>query len=106
MLREELARRFPHWVEPLRRCIGEPQPRSIAPPARRAPATALIEPLSGREREILDLMEIGCSNRDIAARLSIVEGTVKTHVKHIFGKLGARNRTEAVAIARSLQIIA
>ncbi|NTW01013.1 MAG: hypothetical protein HGA19_06825 [Oscillochloris sp.] len=103
MLNIELTRRFPLWVEPLRASFAEYQ----APPAPlgRISSAAVTEPLSEREREIVNLMAIGCSNRDIAGRLSIVEGTVKTHLKHIFGKLGASNRTEAVAIARSLLII-
>lgn len=103
MLRLELAQRFPHWVEALQRAAGTPAQRP-APPAP-APVEAKVEPLSAREHEILALMALGCSNRTIAGRLSIVEGTVKTHLKHIFGKLGASNRTEAVAIARSLQLI-
>jgi ATP/maltotriose-dependent transcriptional regulator MalT len=43
---------------------------------------------------------LGLSNKDISRRMTITDGTVKTHIKAIFGKLDARNRTEAVAIAR------
>jgi DNA-binding NarL/FixJ family response regulator len=54
-------------------------------------------PVTAREREILALLAEGKRDREIAARLSLAESTVKTHVQHILHKLGARNRTEAVA---------
>lgn len=59
------------------------------------------DPLSERERQVLALLADGRPNREISLILSISEGTVKTHLKHIFSKLGARNRTEAAIIARS-----
>jgi DNA-binding NarL/FixJ family response regulator len=57
------------------------------------------EPLTEREREVLQHVAGGNRNRDIADRLFISEETVKVHVKHIMEKLGASDRTEAVAIA-------
>ncbi|MFD3686443.1 response regulator [Nocardiopsis sp. NPDC058631] len=59
----------------------------------RAPAV----PLSDRETEILRLIAGGSTNRDAAARLFISEATVKTHVLHIYGKLGVNDRAAAVA---------
>lgn len=64
------------------------------------PATAAIEPLSDREREVLVLLAQGRSNREIAEKLVITEGTVKNHVSNILGKLQAENRTQAADIAR------
>jgi len=61
---------------------------------------ALEEPLTARESDVLRGIALGCSNRRVADELGIAEGTVKTHLKRIFGKLYARNRTEAVVIAR------
>jgi len=55
--------------------------------------------LTGREREVLDLLAQGRSNKEIAAALKITERTVKFHVSSIMGKLGANNRTEVVTIA-------
>jgi PAS domain S-box-containing protein len=52
-------------------------------------------PLTGQQQRILALLRDGLSNRDIAARLGIGEGTVKLHVSAILRRLGARNRTEA-----------
>jgi DNA-binding NarL/FixJ family response regulator len=56
------------------------------------------EPLTGREVEILRQLAGGNRNRDIAERLFIAEETVKAHIKHIMAKLGANDRTQAVAI--------
>ena len=57
-------------------------------------------PLSPREQELLQLLDAGLSNKDIARRGAISENTVKTHLARIYEKLGARRRTEALAIAR------
>lgn len=65
----------------------------------------MAESLTSRQLEILRLVAAGQSNRAIADTLFISEGTVKAHVHQITGKLLARNRTEAVATARSLQLI-
>jgi DNA-binding NarL/FixJ family response regulator len=61
----------------------------------RAPAA---DPLSQRELDVLALIAQGASNRDAATRLFISEATVKTHVLHIFAKLGVNDRAAAVAI--------
>ncbi|MDK2409664.1 response regulator transcription factor [Aphanizomenon sp. PH219] len=55
--------------------------------------------LSDRELEVIELITKGCSNNDIAERLYIASGTVKTHVCNIMNKLGANDRTQAVVIA-------
>jgi len=65
----------------------------------------LIEPLSDREREVLRLIADGLSNHEIADKLIIGLGTVKTHINNIFGKLGVKNRTQAVARARELNLL-
>ena len=76
----------------------------LAPPARTADAS-LPESLSEREREILQLLAQGLSNREIAARLSLARGTVKNYVTTILQKLGARDRTQAALRARELGLI-
>jgi LuxR family maltose regulon positive regulatory protein len=71
------------------------------------PAVAgLIEPLTGRELEVLRLLAAGRRNREIAQELVVTLETVKKHTSHIFAKLGATNRTQAVAHARRLGLIA
>jgi DNA-binding NarL/FixJ family response regulator len=57
------------------------------------------EPLTPRERQVLELLAEGLSNKSIASRLAISDQTAKFHVASICGKLGASNRTEAVRIA-------
>ena len=61
-------------------------------------AEHLIEPLTERERQVLQLLAQGLSNKQIATALSISEHTVKFHVSSIYAKLGAANRTEAVRL--------
>jgi DNA-binding NarL/FixJ family response regulator len=75
-------------------------PSALAPVKARLPGHALEEPLTPRECEVLDGIACGWSNRRVADVLGIGEGTVKTHLKRLYGKLYARNRTEAVVIAR------
>lgn len=72
-----------------------------SPPSRREP----VENLSERELGLLQLVAEGLSNRAIAQELSISENTVKYHMKNIFQKLNAQNRTEAVTIAIQLRIL-
>jgi DNA-binding NarL/FixJ family response regulator len=76
----------------------------VAPPAR-APDVGLSEPLSEREREILQLLAQGLSNREIADRLSLAQGTVKNYVTTVLQKLGVRDRTQAALRARELGLI-
>jgi DNA-binding NarL/FixJ family response regulator len=64
------------------------------------PTTTTNEPLSEREHEVLVLLAQGASNKDMAEKLSITEGTVKNHVSNILAKLQAENRTQAADIAR------
>lgn len=64
------------------------------------PAASPLEPLTEREREVLVLLAQGMSNKAIAGRLVLTEGTVKNHVSNILGKLQAENRTQAAEIAR------
>lgn len=56
-------------------------------------------PLSSREKEIVALVALGFSNRRVASRLFIAEGTVKTHLHNVFGKLGLRSRVTLVLYA-------
>jgi LuxR family transcriptional regulator, maltose regulon positive regulatory protein len=64
--------------------------------------SSLIEPLTEREIEVLTLIAQGLSNPEIAEKLVLSVGTVKTHVKHIYGKLGVDDRVTAAARAREL----
>ena len=63
-----------------------------------APIDELPEPLTSREREVLQMLAAGLANKEIAARLAISDHTVKFHVASILGKLGVSTRTEAVSV--------
>jgi LuxR family maltose regulon positive regulatory protein len=80
----------------------DPAPRDQAGPAG---TPGLSFPLSERELEVLRLMAKGLSNPQIAAILVVSPGTVKTHVSHIYDKLGSQNRAEAVSQAITLKLI-
>jgi LuxR family maltose regulon positive regulatory protein len=87
------------------RAFGE---KEAAPGARRDAAVAvpgLVERLTARELEVLALLAAGTPNPRIAAELVVTLDTVKKHVSHLLGKLGAANRTEAVTRARQLGLI-
>ncbi|MBP0456980.1 response regulator [Streptomyces montanisoli] len=72
----------------------------------RTPASAPgAEPLSAREREVLELVAKGSSNREIAKDLFISEATVKTHLTHLYAKLGVRDRAAAVAVGYDRHIL-
>jgi LuxR family transcriptional regulator, maltose regulon positive regulatory protein len=83
-----------------------PPLRSAAPGPDRchAPAT-LVEPLSERELEVLRLLAGYLSNSEIAERLTVSVGTVKTHIHHIYGKLGVADRAGAIEAARELRLL-
>ena len=70
-----------------------------------AAVPGMVEQLTARELEVLGLLAAGRSNQAIAAELVVALDTVKKHVTHVLDKLGAANRTEAVARARQLDLI-
>jgi LuxR family maltose regulon positive regulatory protein len=83
----------------LRAFADAPSPGAPAEPA------PLVEPLSTRERDVLRLLASGRTNEEIAGELSVAVTTAKKHISNIIGKLGVRNRTEAVARARALHLL-
>jgi len=83
-------------------CDAEMQHEATSSPRSGQP---LSEPLSRREREVLQLIAQGCSNEEISQRLVLAVSTVKGHNLKIFGKLQVQRRTEAVARARELGLL-
>jgi DNA-binding NarL/FixJ family response regulator len=76
-----------------KRLLAEPAPRAKARPEEEE---LILTPLTEREEEVLQLLAEGLSNKEIAARLYLTEGTVKNHISNILGKLQANDRTHAV----------
>jgi LuxR family maltose regulon positive regulatory protein len=68
-------------------------------------SSVLVEPLSKREIEVLRLIAAGLSNQEIAQELVVALSTVKSHINHIYGKLDAKSRTQAVAKAQALDLL-
>ncbi|MGE0227620.1 MAG: response regulator [Dehalococcoidia bacterium] len=67
--------------------------------------TSILKALTEREHEVFEFIAQGLSNAEIADRLFLSEGTVKTHVKHVFDKLQARDRTQVVILAYELGVV-
>ena len=70
-----------------------------------SPDSELLEPLSKRELEVLQVIAEGLTNQEIGSVLFVSLNTVKAHTRSIYGKLGIHNRTQAVARARALGIL-
>jgi LuxR family maltose regulon positive regulatory protein len=103
LLRQALVRTVtPHYVATLLAAFGEPGEGDIHSPSH---PDLLIEPLTKREREVLQLLAEGASNREIAQRLIVSTGTVKKYVYNICGKFGVQSRMQALARARALHLL-
>jgi LuxR family transcriptional regulator, maltose regulon positive regulatory protein len=68
-------------------------------------ATLILDPITGRELEVLRLLDSELSNREIAARLFVSLDTVKSHTRHLYAKLGVHNRHQAVRRATDLKLL-
>jgi LuxR family maltose regulon positive regulatory protein len=100
LLRHALAQGVtPGYVASLLAALGEAA--GSAPPE----VQPLIEPLTERELEVLRLIAAGLSNQEIAQELVIALSTVKSHINHVYGKMGVKSRTQAVAQAQSLGML-
>ncbi len=103
LLRQAYVRGIaPGYVASLLALMNQAQPGETS--ARSRPENLLLEPLTGREREVLHLLMAGASNGEIARQLVLSVGTVKKHVSNLCGKLGVRSRTQAIARARALHL--
>lgn len=88
------------------RWLHTPQYTGVARPDHlSSEATLGLEPLTEREQEVLRLMTLGLSNREIAGALQTTEGTVKGYVSNVLSKLGVRDRTRAVLKALNARMV-
>lgn len=98
----------PHYAGQLLAAFGkgEPESKPVEATARETmPALAFHEVLTERELEILRLIDVGLSNREIAEALYISLNTVKTHTKSLYSKLNVHSRTQAINRARDLKLL-
>jgi ATP/maltotriose-dependent transcriptional regulator MalT len=93
----------PNYIAKLLALTKEPEAIDIHP--HTPTFNSLVEPLTAREREVLQLMLNGATNREIARELIVSVNTVKKHVLNICGKLNVRSRTQAIAKARKLHLL-
>jgi LuxR family maltose regulon positive regulatory protein len=95
----------PDYTRRLLAAFPVAEPEQTDPPKAQALKSELVEPLSERELEVLQLIAAGLTNQEIATQLVLTLNTVKVHTRNIYGKLDAHNRTQAVARARALGIL-
>jgi LuxR family maltose regulon positive regulatory protein len=106
LLYEALSRGIaPDYTRRLLGAFPIPEPEQTDPSKTPTPKSEMVEPLSEREIEVLQLLAEGLTNPEIAARLFLSLNTVKVHTRNIYGKLGVNNRIQAVAQARALGIL-
>ncbi len=84
---------------------AEEKANPVGSPSFSRTLSPLPEPLTPREQEVLQLLALGASNQEIARQLVVSFATAKKHVASILSKLGAKNRTQAIARARSLSLL-
>jgi LuxR family maltose regulon positive regulatory protein len=106
VLYEALSREIaPDYVRRLLAAFPSAEPEQPEPTRSQVSEAELIDPLSERELEVLQLIAEGLTNPEIASRLFLSLHTVKTHTRNIYGKLDVHNRTQAVSRARALGIL-
>ena len=95
----------PEYVSLLLAAFPAAEPELAAAPGPSPQEAELIEPLSEREIEVLQLVAEGLTNNEIASRLFLSLNTIKGHTRNIYGKLNVHSRTQAVARAQSLGLL-
>ena len=80
-------------------------PRSVSPPFERNTAALASLGVTDREVTVLEQLAVGRSNKEIARLMDISPNTVKTHIGHLFEKLGVQRRTQAIQKARELKLV-
>jgi len=106
LLRSALARQImPDYVSGLLASFGTATGRDGSIPFAGPKLKPTMEPITGRELEVLRLLAAGATNKQIANELVLVTGTVKAHLLNIYRKLDVHNRTQAVARARELNLL-
>ncbi|MCP4358309.1 MAG: response regulator transcription factor [Chloroflexi bacterium] len=93
----------PTYVGRLLHAFGDETGTAVTPSATVFPKPAID--LTPREMDVLQAIAVGLSNKEIEETLFISKNTVRTHIKNLYSKLGVESRTQAIARARSLNLI-
>ena len=101
-LKREIA---PEYVQRLLAAFPVTEPEGVTSTKSQVDQSGLIEPLSDREIDVIQLIAKGLTNQEISNKLFLSMHTVKTHTRNIYSKLGAHHRAEAVAKARAFGIL-
>jgi LuxR family maltose regulon positive regulatory protein len=106
LLYEALSRGImPDYVRQLLGAFPLDEPEQATSTKSQVDQSKLIEPLSEREIEVLQLITEGLTNQEIASKLYLSLNTIKSHSRNIYAKLGVHTRTQAVARGRALGLI-
>jgi LuxR family maltose regulon positive regulatory protein len=106
LLYEAAARGIaPDYVRRLLAAFPVAEPEQADPPKSQALESVMVEPLSERELEVLQLISEGLTNPEIASRLFVSLNTVKAHTRNIYGKLNVHSRTQAIARSQELGLL-
>jgi len=103
--RELLAMLEDQITDSLSRSHSTPPAKGEVPTKTSTARSSLVEPLSQREQEVLQLINQGLANKDIAVKMAVAPATVKAHIRNLYSKLGVGRRTEALAKARELGLL-
>ena len=95
----------PDYVRRLLAAFPVDEPMRVDLKRTEADQSELVEPLSERELEVLQLIAEGLTNQEIATRLFLSLNTVKTHTRNIYGKLNVHRRTQAIARSKELGLL-
>jgi LuxR family maltose regulon positive regulatory protein len=95
----------PDYVRRLQAASSSQQPVQADTTSSQSDQSELVEPLSEREIEVLQLIAEGLTNQEIASRLFLSQNTIKVHTRNIYGKLNAHSRTQATLRSRELGIL-
>ncbi|MCA9864922.1 MAG: hypothetical protein KC410_00380 [Anaerolineales bacterium] len=102
---QNLSAEAMRFIDEVLRLLGQDAPKTDFLPLNSLESLAMAASITPREHDVLRLVSEGLSNRQIALKLCVSPGTVKTHLANIYSKLDVNSRTQAIAEAQTLKLI-